>query len=88
MCNNAIATLHAKNGFGITADGVFFSKTEGMLRYEMPLLILCGIGITIMVARMIRDLRKEQKAKRAARMQSFDAPADVEASQPAITVGT
>ncbi len=88
LCNNAIATLHAKNGFGITADGVFFSKTEGMLRYEMPLLILCGIGITIMVARMIRDLRKEQKAKRAARMQSFDAPADVEASQPAITVGT
>ena len=32
LCNNAIATLHAKNGFGITADGVFFSKTEGMLR--------------------------------------------------------
>ncbi len=85
LCNNAIATLHAKNGFGIKPDGVFFSKTEGMLRYEMPLLILCGIGVAVMVARMIRDLRQEQAAKRAAQMVSFDAPADLASATAGIT---
>lgn len=75
LCNNAIASFHAKNGFGIVPDGVFFSKSQGMLRYEMPLLLLCGIGITVIVARMVRDLKLEQQQKRAAKLESFDAPA-------------
>lgn len=74
LCNNAIASLHARNGFGIEPDGVFFSKTQGMLRYEMPLLLLCGIGVAVLVARMIRDLKEEQQQKRAAKLESFDAP--------------
>lgn len=78
LCNNTIASLHARNGFGLKPDGVFFSKTEGMLRYEMPLLVLCGMGIAIIVARMLKDLKKEQEAKRATTMESFDAPSRIE----------
>ncbi|HIE98049.1 MAG TPA: CPBP family intramembrane metalloprotease, partial [Fuerstia sp.] len=58
LCNNAIATFHAKNSFGIEADGVFFSKEDGMLRYEMPVLILCSLGVAAIVYRMVIDLRK------------------------------
>ena len=82
LCNNAIATFHAKNGFGITPDGVFFSRQpgttaeEGMLRYEMPLLLLCGIGITILVTRMLSALKREQEEKRLAKLESFGAPAE------------
>lgn len=78
LCNNAIAAFHAKNGFGIEPDGVFFSQSEGMLRYEMPLLILCGIGLSALVAYMLRDLKREQEEKRLAKLESFDAPAPLE----------
>lgn len=74
LCNNAIATFHAKNGFGIKPDGVFFSKTDGMLRYEMPTLVLCAIVISIFVASMIRDLKQQQLEKRRASLESFEPP--------------
>ena len=84
LCNNTIASLHARNGFGINPDGVFFSKSEGMLRYEMPLLLLCGMGIGIIVVRMLKDLKKEQEEKRATTLESFDAPSRLElATEPA-----
>ena len=80
LVNNTMATFHGRNGFGIKPDGVFFSETvfseeSRMLRYEMPTLILCGIGIAILIARMIRDLRAEQVQKRQQELRSFDAPA-------------
>lgn len=85
LCNNAIATFHAKDGFGIKPDGVFFREEGGMLRYEWPTLILCGIGIALMVYRMIRELLKQKEEKRLATLESFeiprpeDAAADVDA---------
>ncbi|MEO2028839.1 MAG: ABC transporter permease subunit/CPBP intramembrane protease [Fuerstiella sp.] len=83
LCNNAIATFHAKNGFGIEADGVFFSKDDGMLRYEMPVLILCSLGVASLVFRMVADLRKEQEAKRADAMKAFNAPPELTEHMPA-----
>ncbi|APZ94438.1 ABC transporter permease subunit/CPBP intramembrane protease [Fuerstiella marisgermanici] len=78
--NNTMATFHGRGGFGIKPDGVFFSETvfseeSRMLRYEMPTLILCGIGMAILIARMISDLRAEQVEKRELELRSFDAPA-------------
>ena len=83
LCNNAIATFHAKNGFGIEADGVFFSNGDGMLRYELPVLILCGLGVAAMVLRMVNDLRKEQDVKRADAMKAFNPPAELTKHIPA-----
>ena len=77
LSNNALATMHAKNGFGIEADGRFFSNTGEMLRYEWPTLVVCSIGISILVARMIRDLNREQEAKRLENLESFDAPTEI-----------
>ncbi|MDG1893287.1 MAG: ABC transporter permease [Fuerstiella sp.] len=76
LCNNAIATFHAKNGFGIEADGVFFSNYEGMLRYELPVLILCAFGVAAMVLSMVKDLRKEEEVKRARALKAFNPPTD------------
>lgn len=76
FCNNAIASLHAGNGFGIRPDGVFLSEDQGVLRYELPTLILCGIGVAFMVVRMVRDLRIEQEQKRQEQLKSFDAPSE------------
>ena len=75
LSNNAIATLHAKNGFGIESENSpFFTRIDGMLRYEWPLLLICGIGIGVMVAYMLRDLKREQEAKRLKTLESFEAP--------------
>lgn len=72
FCNNAIATLHAKNGFGITPDGVFVTQIDGMLRYEWPALAVCLTGISVLVFVMLRDLKAEQEAKRLKNLESFD----------------
>ena len=65
FCNNAIATFHAAEAGGINADGVFFSRdVEGTLRYEAPLLILCGVAGALMVLHMIRVVVREQDQKR------------------------
>lgn len=74
LCNNTIASLHARNGFGIKPDGVFFTSVDGMLRYQAPLLLLCGLAVGVLASRMVRDLRDEQERKRATRLESFDAP--------------
>ncbi|MCA9084768.1 MAG: CPBP family intramembrane metalloprotease [Planctomycetaceae bacterium] len=74
LCNNTIATFHARDGFGIVPDGVFFSSEDGMLRYEMPTLLICFTGVAVLVLRMLRELRAEQKAKRDAQMKFFEVP--------------
>ncbi len=81
FCNNAIATFYARSGSGVSPDGVFFSHDgDGQLRYEAPLLILCGVGISILVVRMIRDLIAEQEAKRRGDLQPYVEPSDKDAS--------
>ena len=60
-----IAIFHAKNGFGLEADGVFFSKDDGMLRYALQVLMLCAIGIAGLVLGMVNDPQKEQEVKHA-----------------------
>ena len=50
--NPTIAIFHAKNGFGLEADGVFFSKDDSMLRYALQVLMLCAIGIAALVLGM------------------------------------
>ena len=47
--NPNIAIFPVKNGFGIEADGVFFSMDDGMVRYALPVLILCVIGFATLV---------------------------------------
>jgi len=78
LCSNTIASLHAGNGFGLQPDGVFFSEVEGQLRYETPTLLLCGIAVSVVIARMIRDLKAEQKEKHRTAMKSFERPAQNE----------
>ncbi|MCA9058078.1 MAG: CPBP family intramembrane metalloprotease, partial [Planctomycetaceae bacterium] len=65
FCNNAIATLHARGLSAIPADGIFFSRdSDGHLRYEAPLLILCGIALMLMVYHMVGTVNREQQLKR------------------------
>lgn len=81
LCNNSIAAFHAKNGFGIKPDGVFFRQDGEMLRYEWPTLILCGIGIALLVNRMIRELLKQKEEKRLATLESFERPTSAKPPQ-------
>lgn len=74
LCNNSIATFHAKNGFGIKPDGVFFRQQDEMLRYEWPTLLLCGIGIALLANRMIQELLRQKEAKRLEKLKSFEVP--------------
>lgn len=76
LLSNTISSLHATNGFGLKPDGVFLSEVNGQLRYEAPTLILCSIAVSVVVARMIRDLKAEQQEKHAAVMKSFETPVE------------
>ena len=77
FCNNAIATFHAGEGGGIVADGVFFSRdSDGFLRYEAPLLILCAIAGTLMVVYMTKIVIRDQDAKRRGLVPDFRELAD------------
>jgi len=63
--NNGIALLHASEKGRIVADGVFFSRDlEGSLRYEAPLLILCGVAGILVMMHMIKIVMQEQDARR------------------------
>jgi sodium transport system permease protein len=65
FCNNAIATLHAGEQGRLATDGVFLSRdAEGFLRYESPLLILCGLACALIILHMIKTLIHEQDSKR------------------------
>lgn len=73
FCNNAIATLHAGEAGRLPADGVFFSRdTEGFLRYEAPLLILCGIAGILIILHMIKVVTRSQDAKRRGLVAGFE----------------
>ena len=54
-----------------------------MLRYELPVLILCALGVAALVSRMVIDLRKEQVVKQADAMKAFNAPAEMAERMPA-----
>lgn len=79
FCNNTIATFHGQDGFGIKSDNsMFFTHIDGMLRYEWPTLIICMIGVGVLVAYMLRDLNREQEAKRLQNLESFEPPEPVQ----------
>lgn len=72
FCNNAIATLHAGEGGRFGVDGVFFSRdSEGFLRYEAPLLILCGVAGSLMIIHMIKVVVRDQNLKRRGLLPGF-----------------
>ena len=70
--NNGIALLHASEKGRFVADGVFFSRDlEGSLRYELPLLILCGVAGILIIIHMIKVVVREQDAKRRGLIPAF-----------------
>jgi sodium transport system permease protein len=72
FCNNAIATFHAGEAGRFGADGVFFSRdSEGFLRYEAPLLILCGVAGSLMIIHMIKVVVRDQDLKRRGLVPAF-----------------
>ncbi|MCA9037256.1 MAG: CPBP family intramembrane metalloprotease [Planctomycetaceae bacterium] len=72
LCNNAIATLHAGGFEWIRADGVFFTRdVDHSLRYEAPLLILCGVAAALMIIHMVREIMLEQDLKRRGIIPSY-----------------
>lgn len=72
FANNAIATLHASEQGAILTDGVFLSRdTDGFVRYETPLLVICAIALFLMVLSMIRSVVRQQDAKRRGLVPGF-----------------
>ena len=72
FCNTAIATVHASEAGRIAADGVFFSRdAEGSLRYETPLLVLCGVACALLLLHMIKVVIHQQDQKRRGLIPGF-----------------
>jgi sodium transport system permease protein len=89
FCNNAIATLYSRTNFEFATSEIFFSRSpEGGLRYDWPTLTLCAMGLALLISRMIRDLIREQEAKRRGELQPYVDPvtATLPASGDAVAV--
>jgi sodium transport system permease protein len=77
FCNNAIATFHAGEAGRFHADGVFFSRdADGLLRYEAPLLLLCGVAGMLMIIHMVKVVVREQDLKRRGLLPGFSQTGD------------
>lgn len=72
FCNNTIALLHARATGGLGSDRVFFSRdADGVLRYELPLLILCAVALFLLVLHMVRVVIRDQNLKRRGLVPAF-----------------
>jgi sodium transport system permease protein len=77
--NNTIATFHTAGFGGITADGVFLSRdSDGTLRYQLPLLIICTVIGLLLIIHMVRAVIREQDLKRRGLIPRYtETPAEI-----------
>lgn len=74
FCTNTMALLYSRNTIPVT-EGLLFGRDEaGMLRYNAVVLIACGVVAALMCRRMIRDLIREQEAKRRGELKPYIDP--------------
>jgi sodium transport system permease protein len=76
FCNNSLAILHTSASATVNVDGVFLSRdSDGLIRYEAPLLVLCAVAGLLMVIHMIRTVLQQQAEKRRTLAPQFSEPA-------------
>ena len=72
---NAIAVVHARGRFLSVPEGLFFDRDgDGHLRYNAPVLLICAVLVAFFATRMIRDLIREQTAKRRGELEPYVDP--------------
>ncbi len=78
--NNTLALLYSRGRF-VAPDGFLFRHDEsGMLRYNYPILVICSLIIGLLCWQMIRDLVRQQEAKRRGELEPYVDPYPVTAS--------
>jgi sodium transport system permease protein len=84
--NNGLASLHAAVPDSFRPDGVFLSRDAGgTIRYELPLLLLCGIAATLMIVHMVRIVIRDQDERRRGLVPSFGEASDALSEPAAVT---
>lgn len=74
FCTNAIAVLYSRNAIPLT-EGLLASRDEaGMLRYSGVLLVFCSVVAGLICHRLIRDLIREQEARRRGELKPYIDP--------------
>lgn len=72
--NNTLALLYSR-GRLTASDGFLFSHDEtGLLRYNYPVLIVCSAVVGFFCWQMIRDLIRQQEAKRRGELKPYVDP--------------
>lgn len=78
--NNTLALLYSR-GHLVAPDGFLFRHDETeMLRYNYPVLVVCGSIVGIFCWQMIRDLIRQQEAKRRGELEPYVDPHPITAS--------
>ncbi len=73
ITNNVLGLLYARSEF-LPADGLLFTHDGQTLRYRLPLLLICSVLSGILTVRMIRDLVREQEARRRGKLRPYTEP--------------
>lgn len=72
---NALNVVYAQGGLSFVPEGLFFGRDEGgHLRYNAPVLLICTLVVVVLSTRMIRDLIREQDAKRRGELEPYVDP--------------
>ena len=74
FCNNTLAVLYSRGVFD-PQDGVLFAHdASGMLRYQAPILLACTAVVVIACRYMIRDIIRQQNARRRGELTPYIDP--------------
>ncbi len=71
FCTNTLAVLYSRNSLNLP-EGLLFSRdAAGMLRYNPVVLVVCSVIVGFICSRLVRDLIREQEARRQGRLRPY-----------------
>lgn len=76
--NNTLAIVYSR-GILEAEDGFLFRHEGDVLRYNLPVLLVCAGVLAVITVRMVQDLLREQEAKRRGELQPYVDPNALEA---------
>ena len=68
---NTLALLYSRDYFQFKESLLFGRDASGMLRYNAPVLIVCSLVVTFACRFMIRNLNRQQKARRRGELEPY-----------------
>ncbi len=71
FCTNTLALLYSRDYFQLKEGILFARDASGVLGYNAPVLIVCSLVVAFACRHMIRNLMRQQKARRRGELEPY-----------------